>query len=105
MVRVTVHWPQKDSVSVGGPVNESARSIHLIVTRWRFRSAHSDPERKINQDFSSNMKVFTHLYYSLESIISISFTYCRVPVGRGLCKTALAPGHDETWAVNPLDLF
>ncbi len=27
---------------------------------------------------------------------------CRVPAGRGLRKTALAPGRDETRAVNPL---
>ncbi len=28
--------------------------------------------------------------------------YCRVPAGRGLRGTALAPGRDETQAVNPL---
>ncbi len=28
--------------------------------------------------------------------------YCHVPTGRGLHKTALAPGREETWAVNPL---
>ncbi len=29
-------------------------------------------------------------------------TYCRVPVGRGLGRTALAPGRSETRVVNPL---
>ena len=28
--------------------------------------------------------------------------YCRLPAGQGLHKTALAPGLDETQAVNPL---
>ena len=29
-------------------------------------------------------------------------TYCRVPAGWGLCRTALAPDSDETRSVNPL---
>ena len=29
-------------------------------------------------------------------------TYCRVPAGRGLCKTTMAPGHNETRAINHL---
>ncbi len=36
--------------------------------------------------------------------ISGPWKYCRVPAGRGLRRTALAPGRDETRAVNPLSI-
>ncbi len=35
-------------------------------------------------------------------ILIIIAIYCRVPVRRGLCKTAMAPGSDETRFRDPL---
>ncbi len=40
---------------------------------------------------------FLHLWTIDQNVIS-----CHVPARRGLRRTALAPGRDETWDVNPL---
>ena len=54
-----------------------------------------------------------HLKYDLSTGTSVwkpldqcctteQHTYCRVPARRGLQRTALVPGRDETQAINPL---
>ncbi len=68
----------------------------LTIKAWSYFEKSGRLNKKCNLTFEASPPAFVRDRFKI---------YCRMPAGRGLRRTTLAPGHDETRTSDPLAIL